>query len=403
MNQRELTELRRRWKPEKNSVSRIYGCYVGNTGEIISQQELPLSTMPQEEAELYFALLKKAMSGILGKNLLDVAFSTQQVMDSDEHRLLQALRQSELRDEEARTALFQRIIQGADLGESSYLILLAMDKYDVPARTRDDGELEDASEQTFRYLLCAVCPTKPASLELRYDLEARGFHSASSGVRPAAPEMGFLFPAFNDRAADLYHALYYTRSSEDVHQSLIDSVFHTPALRSAKEQKGAFDAVLQDSLDQDCSFDLVQSVHEQLRTVIQDYTESKNPDPLQLSPQEVGVLLKNSGLEDEKVKSFTAACEKEFGDGASLDPVNIVPGGDPGHPRPKLSPHPHRRRRGAQRRQRPFPPHPAGGLSFVPMLPGRKPFRVVFCPFLPVFRAFFGRDLAFCSRFPRED
>ena len=207
MNQRELTELRRRWKPEKNSVSRIYGCYVGNTGEIISQQELPLSTMPQEEAELYFALLKKAMSGILGKNLLDVEFSTQQVMDSDEHRLLQALRQSELRDEEARTALFQRIIQGADLGESSYLILLAMDKYDVPARTRDDGELEDASEQTFRYLLCAVCPTKPASLELRYDLEARGFHSASSGVRPAAPEMGFLFPAFNDRAADLYHAL----------------------------------------------------------------------------------------------------------------------------------------------------------------------------------------------------
>ena len=136
--------------------------------------------------------------------------------------------------------------------------------------------------------------------------------------------MGFLFPAFNDRAADLYHALYYTRSSEDVHQSLIDSVFHTPALRSAKEQKGAFDAVLQDSLDQDCSFDLVQSVHEQLRTVIQDYKESKNPDPLQLSPQEVGVLLKNSGLEDEKVKSFTAACEKEFGDGASLDPVNIV-------------------------------------------------------------------------------
>ena len=38
----------------------------------------------------------------------------------------------------------------------------------------------------------------------------------------------------------------------------------------------------------------------------------------------MGVLLKNSGLEDEKVKSFTAACEKEFGDGASLDPVNIV-------------------------------------------------------------------------------
>ena len=67
MNQRELTELRRRWKPEKNSVSRIYGCYVDNTGEIISQQELPLSTMPQEEAELYFALLKRPCRASWGK------------------------------------------------------------------------------------------------------------------------------------------------------------------------------------------------------------------------------------------------------------------------------------------------------------------------------------------------
>ena len=58
--------------------------------------------MPEEEAELYMALLKKTLSGTQGKNLIDVIFSTQQVMDSDEHRMLTALRTSELKDGEVR-------------------------------------------------------------------------------------------------------------------------------------------------------------------------------------------------------------------------------------------------------------------------------------------------------------
>ena len=45
-----------------------------------------LGRMPQEEAERYLGLLKKVLSGTLGKNLIDIVFSTQQVMDSEEHR-----------------------------------------------------------------------------------------------------------------------------------------------------------------------------------------------------------------------------------------------------------------------------------------------------------------------------
>ena len=30
MNQKELNELRRRWKPDKNAISRIYGCFVNS-------------------------------------------------------------------------------------------------------------------------------------------------------------------------------------------------------------------------------------------------------------------------------------------------------------------------------------------------------------------------------------
>ena len=79
MNQKEINELRRRFRPEKSAISRVYGCYVNSSKEIVSDLDESLGMMPQEESEKYLTLLKKGLSGSLGKNLIDIVFSTQQV------------------------------------------------------------------------------------------------------------------------------------------------------------------------------------------------------------------------------------------------------------------------------------------------------------------------------------
>ena len=158
MNQKEISELRRRWGYEKNAVSRIYGCFVNGSKEMVSNLDESLGSMSQEEAEKYLGLLKKALSGRLGKNLIDIAFSPKQVMEGGEHRLLSTLRQSALKDGEARNTFYQNVIRSLDMGDSSYLLLLACDAYDVPRRGRDDSVLSDASEEVFSYILCCVCP-----------------------------------------------------------------------------------------------------------------------------------------------------------------------------------------------------------------------------------------------------
>ena len=127
MNQKELNEIRRRFKLDRNSISKIFGCYVNSNKEIISWIDASMGLMQQEEQEMYLGLLKKALSGALGKNLVDIVFSTQQVADSEEHRLLSALRTSELKDAEARDAFYQQVIGSLDMGENNYLILLGAD------------------------------------------------------------------------------------------------------------------------------------------------------------------------------------------------------------------------------------------------------------------------------------
>ena len=49
MNQKEVSELRRRFRSDRNAVSRIYGCYVNSGREIVSYLDESLGSMPQDE------------------------------------------------------------------------------------------------------------------------------------------------------------------------------------------------------------------------------------------------------------------------------------------------------------------------------------------------------------------
>lgn len=191
MNQKEINELRRRFRPEKSAISRVYGCYVNSSKEIVSDLDESLGMMPQEESEKYLSLLKKGLSGSLGKNLIDIVFSTQQVVDSEEHRLLTTLRDSQLKDNEARQTFYHKVIDSLDMGDSSYLLLLTCDSYDVPHRGKDDSLQADASDEVFTYIVCVVCPIKEGKVELGYFPGDNEFHCAA-GQTVAPPELGFL-------------------------------------------------------------------------------------------------------------------------------------------------------------------------------------------------------------------
>ncbi len=323
MNQKELSELRRRFRPDKNAISHIYGCYVNNSKEIVSYLDESLGTMPQEETEKYLSLIKKALSGTLGKNLIDIVFSTQQVADSEEHRLLSALRSTVLKDGATRDEFYQKVIASLDMGEDSYLILLAHDAYDVPHRGKDDELQADASDEVFSYIICCVCPVKAGKIELGYFPGDNEFHCAA-GQTVAAPELGFLFPAFDNRSANLYNALMYSRKADEIHQEFIDAIFHTEPPMSAAEQREAFQTALSDALEDDCSLEVVHSIHDYLRTKIEQHKEEKNPEPLELTAKELIGVLVDCGVSEDRVSAFVERCGEQFGDGVALAPANLI-------------------------------------------------------------------------------
>ncbi len=323
MNQKEVSELRRRFRPERSAVSHLYGCYVGTAGSIIAYLDEPVSMLSQEEGEMFLGLLKKALSGSLGRNLIDIVFSTEQVVDSEEHRLLSALRDTALQDGAVREQFYQKVIQSLDLDGSGYLILLAHDAYDVPARRGDELDAE-TGDTVFSYILCCVCPVKDGKLALEFCPGENEFHSCLGKQVVSPPELGFLFPAFNDRAADLYSALFYTRKPDQLHQDFIDAVFHTEPPMSATEQREAFQAALAESLEEGCSMEVVQFVHERIRERLEEHKESGDTEPPAMTVGEAAALLAECGVSEERTAAFKESCGQRFGEGAVLAPANLV-------------------------------------------------------------------------------
>lgn len=323
MNEKEIGEIRRRVRRDRSNITAIYGCYVNSQKEIISEFKLGTGTMPENEAEKYFALLKKVLSGTIGKNLIDVTFRTSQVADSPQHKLLMQLRASGLKDDDLRQKLYEKILPNVHF-EDNYLILLGCDSYDVPFKGKDDAVQNDASEETYTYILCAVCPVKQTKPVLRYTAESKDFHDGGVSQIACAPEAGFLFPAFDNRSTNIYNALFYSRSPKENYEALVKELFNVQPPQPAFQQKKSFEALLGTTLAEECSLEVVQSVHDTLRQSIDLHKESKVEEPLLISKEQVKTTLQSCGVSDTGISKFSVQFDEVFGFEAELHPKNII-------------------------------------------------------------------------------
>ncbi|MBQ7341188.1 MAG: DUF4317 domain-containing protein [Oscillospiraceae bacterium] len=322
MNQKEIGEIRRRIRRDRSNMTSIYGCYVNTQKEIISEFKQSVAMMPENEAEMYFGVMKKVLSGSVGKNLIDLSFKTSQVAGSPEHNLLMALRDTSLKNEELRKAFYEKVMETVHF-EENYLILLGCESYDVPFKSSEEGDEGDSGE-VYKYILCAVCPVKLSKANLHYAAEEKAFQIGGTAQVVAAPELGFLFPAFDDRRANIYNALFYTHSPKDNHEAFVSSVFNTPVPKPAYEQKKSFEALLTRTLGDECSLEVVQAVHEQLCQCIDLHKESRVPDTLLVNKEQVKVALATSGVSEKGLAKFSVDYDETFGFEAEIHPKNVI-------------------------------------------------------------------------------
>ncbi len=301
MNKKECNEIKKLFTPANCAISRICGCYVDSEKNKKTELKEAFLSLPEEEAFKYFTIFRNGLSGTVGKNLLNMEFPLHTESEGGTQNFLLKLRDSELKDEALIEEFYDKIIANFDYGENYYIILIHC-AYDIPAKATDGSEMFDASDYVYEFIQCTICPVKLSKAGLCYNSMTNAIENRIRDWLVEAPINGFLFPAFNDRNTDIHSLLFYAKNPEQLPDGLIDEVLGCGIPMSAKSQKETFQAIVEETLGENCDFETVKNIHENLSELVEETKDE--PVPLTLDKYQVKKLLENNGASQEKLKEF---------------------------------------------------------------------------------------------------
>lgn len=321
MNKKETLEIRKQFTNENCAITRICGCYVDADKQIRTELKEAFLSLPEEEIFKYYEIFRKTLSGTVGKNLLNMEFPLEQEMLDGTQAWLLRLLGSRLTDDALLEEFYEKIIHSYSYGENYYIILIHA-AYDIPRRAEDGTELFDASDDTYEYLLCSICPVKLSKAGLCYNAEKNSIEDRNRDWLVEAPEAGFLFPAFNDRNTDLHSMLYYTKNPEALQPALMEEFFGCQTPLSARGQKETFQELLTEALGESCNYETVVNIHENLNELIEEKKDL--PDPPTLTKPEVKNLLLQSGVSEETMEHFEEQFDITAGEKTEFLATNLT-------------------------------------------------------------------------------
>lgn len=316
MNKKEVLELKRRFKKEAATFTRVCGCYVDGNHNKVCKFGNTFLNLEEDEFYKYLEIANKALSGTIGNNLLELKFPIEEEEVGGRQHILMALRASKLEDENLLDTFYDLVIDTYDHA-GNYLIVLFHDAYDVMSRTSDNNNL-DESEEVYEYLICAICPVDLSKPGLGF-LEEE--HRIGARVRDwvvGAVDTAFLFPAFNDRSTDIHSTLFYTKNTKEPHSEFMANGLGCGIERTATEQKMAFHSIVRNVLgaEDEHTDDVLLDLQQNLSDMIDEYAETHDDDEdvFLLDKEVVTKLLADSEISEEKAAKIEKSVDEAFGE-----------------------------------------------------------------------------------------
>lgn len=315
MNKKEVLELKKRFKKESATFTRVAGCYVDANRNKVCKIGSTFLNLEEDEFYKYLEIANRALSGAIGNNLLDLEFPIEEEEVGGRQQILMALRASKLQDEALLDTYYDLVIDTFEYA-GNYLILLFHDAYDVMSRTSDNNNL-DESEEVYEYLICAICPVELSKPGLGYLEEEKRIGPRVRDWIVGAVDTAFLFPAFNDRSADIHAALFYTKNTKEPHAEFMANGLGCGVERTATEQKMAFHSIVRNVLGaEDARTDeVLLDIQQNLSEMIEEHGEThEEDDPFLLDREVVSRLLADSNIPEEKASRIERSVDEAFGE-----------------------------------------------------------------------------------------
>ena len=313
MNKKEVAEIKRRFKKESCSFTRMCGCYVNSSKEKLVSFGQTFLNLEDEEFHKYLEIANKTLSGTIGNNLLELEFPMDEEINGGRQQILMGLRESELKDDGILQRFYDHVIESYDY-VGNYLILLFHDSYDIPMKTTDKIALDD-SEEVYDYILCAICPVNLSKPGLGYQEDENRIAALMRDWVVGATDTGFTFPAFTERSADIHHVLVYAKNPKEPHKEFWEQGLGCESKYTSAEKKAAFQQIVTQTMgpDNEETPEIILDIQQNINDFIETKSEIQDKDePVILNKKDVIEILEDTGIPEHKCEKISEKFDEFF-------------------------------------------------------------------------------------------
>ncbi|MCR5144888.1 MAG: DUF4317 domain-containing protein [Lachnospiraceae bacterium] len=315
MNKKEINEIKRRFKKEGCSIQRMAGCYVDAEKNKLCSFTQTFLNLEDEEFYKYLDVAKKAFSGTLGNNLINLEFPIIEEEVGGRQQILMALRASKLQDEGLLDAFYDHVIDTYDF-VGNYLITIYYDVYDVPLKGTDELAM-DESDETYEYLVVCINPVALSKAALGYLENENKIGARIRDWVVGVTDTAFVFPAFNQRSTDIHSTLVYTKNAKEPHEEFWENGLGCATVQTATQKKDAFENMVVQAMgpDNEDTKDAVLDVQQNLNDYIEIEKEKVEKDePIFIDGAVVEELLTDAGIPEQKAEKIKDNFDNFFED-----------------------------------------------------------------------------------------
>jgi hypothetical protein len=305
MNKKDIANIRKQFKLNNHymNLREIFNVYVQKeSGEIYHHVSQPFQMVEQEAQELFLANFKKVLTGHLDTKLFELKFR-REVEDSSQMFLYEGLQADTSEDWkeymlEIVTKMFAHTVYEFDT-----VVTFIRGEYRKPTRKRDSESEEGGDDEVYsnQFILCSLNKTDQPKKSLMFDYvekEFKPYNVFDPIINLESPLSGFLFPAFDDNAADVNHILYCAGKANQPDLRFIEEVLNCEEIITAQEDRDSFDLILKEVVGDEVDTRVISNVYEEIDKMIQEKDEKEESDPPMLDHRDIERILTVSGVEN---------------------------------------------------------------------------------------------------------
>ena len=309
MDKRGIRELNKVFSKTSPRIDKLRTFYIDSDKNIISELNEWIQSLDEQEMFKYLEILKATLTGKFGTNLFNVTYSPKDGVNDNnpQYSMLLDLRHENLfSNEDVVKPFVESIVRNYECA-GRYLIVLGHGVYDIPRKTTDNMKL-DESEDVYRFFITAICPVELAKEGLCYNQDSDGFEIFMKDWSVKNPETGFLFPAFNDRQEDVFGALFFTKSSDCVHQEFVEAIMGTHLGKTNTEYKSIYNSLIEESLDMHCDYNSVNAIRDALTENVK--LAENRMESYKLNKASILTAMDSADISEEAKEKFSELYDK---------------------------------------------------------------------------------------------